>query len=85
MASGCPGPQGAGGSAGAGWAGGGHVIDNLAGSDYLLAMRSVKMAELKRRLSEYLRAIHRGMVITVLDRKAPVAWIIPFHALGLLW
>jgi prevent-host-death family protein len=41
-------------------------------------MRSVKIAQLKSRLSEYLRAVRRGEVITVVDRETPVARIIPF-------
>ncbi|MBI4161635.1 MAG: type II toxin-antitoxin system prevent-host-death family antitoxin [Acidobacteria bacterium] len=42
-------------------------------------MKSVKIAELKSRLSEYLRAVRRGEVITVVDRETPVARIIPFE------
>jgi prevent-host-death family protein len=41
-------------------------------------MKSVNIAELKSRLSEYLHAVRRGEVVTVLDRKTPVARIIPF-------
>lgn len=42
-----------------------------------MAMRSVRIAELKARLSEYLRAVRRGETIAVLDRETPVAQIIP--------
>jgi prevent-host-death family protein len=40
-------------------------------------MRQVGIAELKSRLSEYLRAVRRGETISVLDRETPVAQIIP--------
>jgi prevent-host-death family protein len=40
-------------------------------------MRQVRIAELKSRLSEYLRAVRRGESIRVLDRETPVAQIIP--------
>lgn len=40
-------------------------------------MRQVRIAELKARLSEYLRAVRGGETIAVLDRETPVAQIIP--------
>ena len=40
-------------------------------------MRQVRIAELKARLSEYLRAVRRGETIAVLDRDTPVAQIVP--------
>jgi prevent-host-death family protein len=40
-------------------------------------MRQVRIAELKARLSEYLRAVRRGETIAVLDRETPVAHIVP--------
>ena len=40
-------------------------------------MKQVRIAELKSRLSEYLRAVRRGETITVLDRETPVARIVP--------
>src|SRR4029079_15332563 len=40
-------------------------------------MKSVRIAELKSRLSEYLRAVRRGETIAVLDRETPVAQIVP--------
>ncbi|MBV9612496.1 MAG: type II toxin-antitoxin system prevent-host-death family antitoxin [Acidobacteriaceae bacterium] len=40
-------------------------------------MRQVGIAELKSRLSEYLRAVRRGETISVLDRETPVAQIVP--------
>jgi prevent-host-death family protein len=40
-------------------------------------MKQVRIAELKARLSEYLRAVRRGEILTVLDRDTPVAHIVP--------
>ena len=40
-------------------------------------MKSVRMAELKSRLSECLRAVRNGETIAVLDRETPVAQIVP--------
>jgi prevent-host-death family protein len=40
-------------------------------------MKTVRIAELKARLSEYLRAVRRGETIAVLDRETPVARIVP--------
>jgi prevent-host-death family protein len=40
-------------------------------------MKTVRIAELKARLSEYLRAVRRGETIAVLDRDTPVAQIVP--------
>ena len=40
-------------------------------------MRAVRIAELKSRLSEYLRAVRNGETISVLDRETPVAQIVP--------
>lgn len=40
-------------------------------------MKPVRIAELKSRLSEYLRAVRRGRTITVLDRDTPIARIVP--------
>ena len=42
-------------------------------------MKQVRIAELKARLSEYLRAVRRGESIAVLDRKTPIARIVPIH------
>jgi prevent-host-death family protein len=40
-------------------------------------MKTVRIAELKARLSEYLRVVRRGETIAVLDRDTPVAHIVP--------
>lgn len=42
-------------------------------------MKPVRIAELKSRLSEYLRAVRRGNSITVLDRDTPIARIVPYE------
>jgi prevent-host-death family protein len=42
-------------------------------------MKKVRIAELKARLSEYLRAVRAGETIAVLDRDTPVAQIVPFR------
>jgi prevent-host-death family protein len=41
-------------------------------------MTKVRIAELKARLSEYLRRVRRGHTITVLDRETPVARLVPY-------
>jgi prevent-host-death family protein len=40
-------------------------------------MRSVKIAELKDRLSEHLRAVEQGDEVIVTDRDRPIARIVP--------
>jgi len=42
-----------------------------------MTMKQVRIAELKARLSHYLRAVRRGETIAVLDRDTPVAHIVP--------
>ncbi len=44
-----------------------------------MVMKQVRIADLKARLSEYLRAVRRGETIAVLDRETPVAQIIPMR------
>ena len=46
-------------------------------SGHNTTMKQVRIAELKARLSEYLRAVRRGETIAVLDRETPVAQIVP--------
>lgn len=43
-------------------------------------MREVRIADLKARLSEHLRYVRRGHVLTVLDRDTPVARLVPVEA-----
>jgi prevent-host-death family protein len=45
--------------------------------DYIVVMEVVKVAELKAKLSEYLRRVRRGHPVTVLDRDTPIARIVP--------
>ena len=47
-------------------------------------MKTVRIAELKARLSEYLRAVRRGETIAVLDRDTRVAEIVPVRAANTL-
>lgn len=47
-------------------------------------MKQVRIAELKARLSEYLRAVRRGETIAVLDRETPVAHIVPIRERSML-
>jgi prevent-host-death family protein len=42
--------------------------------------KRVGLAELKARLSHYLRAVREGERITVLDRDRPVARLVPFES-----
>ena len=46
--------------------------------DYLMTMSNVKIAELKARLSEYLRIVRRGHEVTVYDRNEPIARVVPY-------
>jgi prevent-host-death family protein len=41
-------------------------------------METVRVAELKAKLSEYLRRVRRGHPVTVLDRETPIARIVPY-------
>jgi prevent-host-death family protein len=47
-------------------------------------MRIARIAELKARLSEYLRAVRAGETISVLDRDTPAALIVPVRERGRL-
>ncbi len=40
-------------------------------------MKNVRIADLKARLSEHLRYVRRGNVLTILDRDTPVAKVVP--------
>ena len=48
-------------------------------SGHTMTMKQVRIAELKARLSEYLRAVRRGETVAVLDRETPVAQIVPLR------
>lgn len=53
---------------------------NMVIGDYLVTMsnRTVRVAELKARLSEYLRAVRKGRELTVFDRDQPIARLVPY-------
>jgi prevent-host-death family protein len=42
-------------------------------------MKQVRIAELKARLSSYLRSVQRGEALTVLDRNTAIAHIVPIR------
>lgn len=44
--------------------------------------KTVKVAELKARLSAYLRAVRLGHPVTVCDRDTPVARLVPYREEG---
>ena len=47
--------------------------------DYVMTMKRIKIAEFKARLSEHLRYVRRGHVLTILDRDTPVARVVPYE------
>jgi len=52
--------------------------------DYYIVMSTVRIAELKSRLSEYLRNVRRGRSLTIFDRDTPIAKIVPYRESGSL-
>lgn len=48
--------------------------------DYRMTMKRIGVAELKARLSEYLRIARKGGEVTVMDRDQPIARIIAYDA-----
>jgi prevent-host-death family protein len=52
----------------------------VTGYDYHVTMKEVRIADLKARLSEHLRYVRRGHVLTVLDRDTPIARLVPVEA-----
>lgn len=44
---------------------------------HIVMKNTVRVAELKSRLSEYLRRVRRGETVTVLDRDTPIARLAP--------
>jgi prevent-host-death family protein len=54
----------------------------MVNSDYHVTMytTSVGVAELKAKLSEYLREVRNGHEVVVMDRNRPVARIVPYEA-----
>lgn len=45
-----------------------------------MVMTTVRIADLKSRLSEHLRSVRKGRTLTVLDRDTPIARILPYTA-----
>jgi prevent-host-death family protein len=43
-----------------------------------MVMKQARIADLKARLSEYLRSVRRGETVIVLDRETPVAKLVPY-------
>ena len=46
--------------------------------DYHMTMKKVGVADLKAKLSEYLRIARKGGEITVMDRDQPIARLVPY-------
>ena len=51
----------------------------MTSSGHNVTMRRVRTAELKARLSEFLRAVRGGETLAVLDRNTPVAYLVPIR------
>ena len=47
-------------------------------------MNSIGVAELKAKLSEYLRAVRKGHEVTITDRDQPIARLVPIAGTGAL-
>ncbi len=47
--------------------------------DYNIVMNNVRIADLKSHLSEHLRKVRKGRVLTILDRDTPIARIVPYE------
>jgi|SRR5688572_6998430 len=64
------------------WLVSGLVLDCMVIDDYHIVMtkKPVRVAQLKARLSEYLRAVRRGADVTVYDRNEPIARLVPYAA-----
>jgi prevent-host-death family protein len=60
----------------------GRALDDMTSRDHHKSMKSVRVAELKARLSEYLRLVRKGHPVTVLDRNTPIARIVPVEPQG---
>jgi antitoxin (DNA-binding transcriptional repressor) of toxin-antitoxin stability system len=56
------------------------VLAFMTTSGHNVTMKQIKIADLKARLSEHLRAVRAGETIAVLDRDTPVAHIVPIRA-----
>jgi antitoxin (DNA-binding transcriptional repressor) of toxin-antitoxin stability system len=55
-----------------------HGIAIMTIYDYNIVMNMVKIADFKSRLSEHLRQVRRGHTLTIMDRKTPIAHVVPY-------
>jgi prevent-host-death family protein len=55
-----------------------HIL-TMTGRDDPSGEKSVGIAHLKARLSDYLRAVRRGHSVTVQDRDRPIARLVPYE------
>ena len=60
----------------------GRGLDNVTSHDHPRTMIIVRVAQLKARLSEYLRLVRKGHSVTVFDRETPIARIVPTDKAG---
>ena len=56
------------------------LLDEVTIRDWIMVMETVRIADLKARLSEHLRKVRRGQTLTVLDRDRAIARIVPYDA-----
>ena len=54
-------------------------LSAMTSHDYNMTMKTVRIADLKARLSEHLQWVRKGQTLTVLDRQTPVARIVPYE------
>jgi prevent-host-death family protein len=54
-------------------------LDDVTIHDYLVVVKQVGIAELKARLSEYVREVRHGQGLLVMDRRTPVARLEPYE------
>jgi len=52
-------------------------FDNMTMYGHNRVMKTVRIAQLKSRLSQHLREVRAGETVTVLDRDTPIARIVP--------
>jgi prevent-host-death family protein len=50
--------------------------------DYHVTMKKIGVADLKAKLSEYLRIARKGGEVVVMDRDQPIARIVPYSETG---
>ena len=54
-------------------------LDYLVTYGHNKVMKSAKVSELKARLSSYLAEVRKGDTVVVLDRRTPIARLIPYE------